>query len=334
MNFKNFILGIIATCMLVGTVGCDSDSSKDEDFKVPSENKLDITLTFRYYSDFIIDNPDETDLAFLDDLQNDCVIRTVIKIYKDGNVASGAEPAASLEIEKNISGEIYDFTTTVSILPGKYVVKAWTDFRKNIEDEHFYSISSLSHARLERHSGLSSHQDAFSGSFPFEIVAEHSNNEFTIDMTRPLGRYIIISENNDAVWPSESDGISAFSVVTAYSGFYPDTYSMVTGRLADSITGEYFSLSPKFTGDGKVAVGGDYVLMNQEGTSVDVTLTLINQDGVVSGKSETLKIPLERNELKIVKVKFRGGEDNENSGFGIDTGFDGDLNVTPDKDKQ
>lgn len=329
MKFNNYISVLFSVIsLLIFATGCAS--SADDNEEPSSEKNYKVELSFIYEASWSISGIDDIpcDLSsFISDYLNNGISRHIIRIYKADDVSSGSVPVAEIELEKEIAGEPYDFTETVSLPKGEYVVKAWSDFRESSSSEPYYDVSEFPHLMLRHHSGLSGYQDSFNGTQSFKVDEDFAAAKIT--MQRPVGRYIIVCEDFSHLLMSTSCSIEDVNVLSAYTGFYPDTYSLITDRLTDSFTGEYFIIKPELSTDGYAIVSSDFMLLNPGGSSAGLQLKLIKESGETVASSESISIPMKRNQITVLKCDILKSPSEGQGGFDLDTDFDGDFVIKP-----
>lgn len=316
---------LIIFCFL--SVSCTSNS--EEVFHPDNPQRgYDITLSFSYATEWSIKNSgkDNQEInSFIEDKLKSGIARHKIFIYEASRVSSGSQPVASFEHENFLNGNSYDFSLPINLPEGDYVVKAWTDFRPSLESEPYFNLTNFPQVLLKSHSGLTSYQDSFSGSQSFHV--SEASSTFEILMYRPSGRYILINDDFQKFLDEFDLQNDDVTIIIAYSGFYPDTYSVITDRLTDSITGEYYKIIPVLLSDGSALVATDFMLMNSGGSSVTLQLRAVNKKGETVASSEMMSVPLNRNEI-IINNGIYLSTPSEGGGFDMDPGFDGDINIT------
>lgn len=324
----SLISWVVMTFMLIAT----SCASNDNEITPSPEYESEVELYFNYEGEWKVKNSESLNneiLSYIESYMQEGVARHIIKIYNAQDLSAGAVPVTSFEMERPINGLPYDFMETVKLPPGNYVVKVWTDFKDPSSELPYYTATNFSQIMLERHSGFPGYQDAFSGSQSFSVTDTDTSQTFSVEvaMTRPLGRYLLIAEDFSKLIDNAKYKADELSVVVTYTGFYPDTYSVMTDRLTDSLTGEYYIVKPVVMADGSAMVGADFMLMNSGGSSVSVQLKIVNTNGEVVASGNALTIPMQRNETIILSCKLFDQTGNDDGGFGLDTGFDGDITI-------
>lgn len=304
--------------------GCSS--SVDDDKEPAYENIYEVKFSIFFEGSWSLKSDDKgnEDLKpYVGDYMKKGIGRHIFRIYKANEVSTGTIPVVSYEFEISLEEGSYDFSIYASLPEGDYIVKTWTDFRETSESIPYYDVSKFPNVSLDHHSVLTGFQDAYRGSQSFRVDKDTSSVE--IIMERPLGRYLLICEDYMDLLKEncfEEDDIRIF---VFYTGFYPHSYSVINDRLIDSITGEYFIISPVVLSDGSAIVAADFFLINELVSSVGLELKMVNKENKVVAASEVITLPITRNEITIAKGILLKMSSGEQGSFDMDTGFEGDF---------
>lgn len=322
-----FVLSCLISFLFLST-GCTSSNDNPEDPE--SDHQYEVKLSFLYEGSWGLNGIEKGNdelSPYLEDYLKNGVARHLIRVYNANDVSSGSLPVASYELERSLEEARYDFTISVSLPKGDYVVKSFTDFREASDAPHYYDVTGFPHVMLANHSGLTGYQDTFSGTQTFKVDSDSTTAE--VAMTRPLGRYILICEDYANLLDEKGYKEEEVKVLVYYTGFYPDTYSVITDRLTDSLTGEKYVIFPEILSNGLAIVAADFFLMNDGGSSAGVEIKIVNKNGELLATSESISIPLRRNEITVISGKLLKSPSGDGGGFDMDTGFDGDFNINP-----
>ena len=324
-DFCFFVL-LLLTASLV--LSCCSSTLGQQDSPRPDQ-KHTVELSFNFNGEWEVSDQQliEEFGQYIENYLSYGIERHKISIYKADNVSSAATPVLSYDLERVISGVGYDFTLPVTLPAGSYIVKIWTDFYEIESAKPYYDNSGFPAVLLSRHSGLTCYQDAFSGSQ--SITVDENTSPVKVAMNRPVGRYLLSSSDFSELLKESGNSIEDVNVVVAYSGFYPDTYSVMTDRLTDSITGEYYVIKPQVASEGNAIVGSDFMLMNAGSSSVTLQIGLTDSEGKLIASSENMSIPMNRNQVTLISGKLLSKASGDGGGFDLDTGFDGDFIIKP-----
>ena len=250
----------------------------------------------------------------------------IIGIFDASKISLSSLPVKTLEFNRSINESEYDFSTDITLPAGNYVAKVWCDFLDEGNENPFYTLFSFSQIMLTRHEGNTGFQDCYSGSTSFKVNEAESANGMLIavSMSRPVGKYQIISEDFEEILNKEGIPRDEITSLVLYTGFYPDTYSIINDRLTDSLSGESYKMKP--SGEISGLIASDYMLMNAGGSSATAQIGLYDKSGTFIANSEVLFIPLERDFLTIIRGKLLYSS-SDDGGFGLNPDFDGDFNI-------
>ncbi len=327
---------VILLCCLV-LCGMLSTSCVHE-FPQLFPNRMTLTFKFEkdlpFYREYIVDTRAE---------EGSYRQRYILKgytLYDDGTTAS--EPSFT-QVWYAPKSDNPDYTVTFDIPSGQWRLTAWSDIVPAGQDQWYYDVSSFSAITYTTpYTGNTDLRDAFRGTHDFlaepENYAGHDYN-VTIDMTRPLAKYIFISEDLDEfikhyVRVRNADGIritaedvdlSKFRVVFFYSGYMPNTYNLLLDRPVDSASGVSFEGCMTKQEDGTVCLGYDYTMVRTSASSVLVSVGVFDEDGKQLAMSPGIEVPLMRSKYTIVKGKFLVV--GSSSGIAINPDFDGEFNI-------
>ncbi len=228
--------------------------------------------------------------------------------------------------------------TSITISEGLYRFIVWADYPvSGTTNDQFYSTSDFSKITFNgEYQGSTDLKDAFYGYADYEILAGQ-DNVIEIVASRPMGKFTVISTDladfinkvirMDALSSvdTKSVDIADYTILFAYNGFLPSTYSLFTGTLVDSATGISFTSIPENTEDG-VVLGFDYVLVPIDSeTTISLALGVYNKDGTLISSVSSVEVPIVANGHTIIEGRFLSSD--SNSSVGINNQFTGDYNI-------
>ncbi len=244
--------------------------------------------------------------------------------------------------------DIYGCEYMLDLIPGDYNMMVWADFVNPYTSDRsfFYNVDDFSDIMLSAHVGSTDYRDAFRG---YKEVSVSSGIEdcgiqtIIVNMERPLAKFEFVSndikEFIDKEYlamvkehgmqvpdnPYTRFDFSKYKVVFHYSGFMPDTYSMVTDKPIDSSTGRSFESTLSRITEEEVSLGFDYVFVNGKSSSVSVQVGIYNEKQEVLSMSNPVSVPLLRGHHTIVRGSYL--MQNSSDGLIINPEFDGEHNV-------
>lgn len=336
-------------------------------FPVTTPADVKLTLTFdkdmSYYRTFIF--PDETKSASSRDLYDELFeqnfadhasydLRYTIEAYPvlgNGSISRDPEQRWVFTADDPLASE--DLTVTLTIGEGKYEFRAWADYvADGSQSDLFYKtnnwVDGIRVYSNNGHQGNTDWRDAFAGKQIVEVIRYGSIVEpssGTIQMHRPLGKYIFITNDLDdfttKVLRTKSEqaelqgstkvpefNINDYSLTIAYTGFMPSSYSMITDRANDSEVNVRFTSKLYQIDEKRAIMGFDYVYANPENstqTNVIMGIELKDKDGTVLASHNSVRVPLKRSQYTIIEGRFLLQE--SSGGITLNPDFEGEFIV-------
>lgn len=244
-------------------------------------------------------------------------------------------------------GEELDNRFFLEIPAGSYRLTAWTDYVQTDSLDCFYDTSGFHEIMLQgQHQGNTDMRDAFRGSEDITLVTgvmELIPDTIVLDMQRPMGKFEFVctdlqdfidkevrelkQNSTDGNWDfDESDiRLEDYTIVFYYAGFMPNTFNALTDKAIDSSTGVSFTSKLRPFDEDEASMGFDYVLVNNDESSVIVNLGIFNKDGKQLAMVSNVNVPLKRDRHTILRGKFLMA--NSDGGVSINPEFDGEHNI-------
>ena len=239
------------------------------------------------------------------------------------------------------ASELQDQTFTMDVFPLDYHIEVWADWGENYYDsEEFKLVTVLT----DGYKGADLKRDAFCGSTELVLSGYKENiNQHSTSMIlhRPNARYNIVATDKEqflrfwaaqiaqrsgsAVKETDLIDLNEFKVRIIYPQFLPFVYNLHLGRHVDSVTGISFDSSMQELEDGTVRLGWDWVLANDEKSSVVVSVALYEADGTFISQVDGIQIPLCPGKNTTVRGNLLSS--GVHSGISIDPSFDGEYTV-------
>ena len=281
-------------------------------------------------------------------------IRYIIEAYpRLGNGDYSRDPMRRWVFTEDDASQLDDYTVTLSIDEGDYDFRVWTDFVENGSQADLYYLTSswkdgIKINHKDGHRGNDDWRDAFSGKLAVNVVRYGSEIEptsGTIQMSRPLGKYIFVTNDLEdfttkvlrtKAEEAEQKGdtkapefnIDDYTLVIAYTGFMPSSYSMVTDRANDSEVNVRFSSKLTQVDEHTAIMGFDYVLANPETatqTNLIMGIELRDKDGTVLASHPQVRVPLNRSQYTVIEGRFLMQE--SSGGITLNPDFEGEFIV-------
>lgn len=273
------------------------------------------------------------------------------QIFKDNDFSSPYSEFTRYSTDLSRS----DFNIDLQLYPGEYTVYVWSDFvNPSTQKSLFYDIEDFTAITYTKpYVGNTDFKDAFRGSLSFTIEESMYLNPTaseTINLRRPLGRYIFIAndlesfiqkENTRGVLRSRNskseigeivddtrdleEDLSDYIVKIYYPMFMPSVFNNYTDEPYDSWTGVSFEGKISPISDSEAALGLDFVMLPTSPSSVQVAMEIYDATGEKIGGTATLTVPMERDRTTIITGKFLTSQ--EDAGVAIDPEFNGQFNI-------
>lgn len=241
-------------------------------------------------------------------------------------------------------------TTALMIEPKlharKYTIAVWMDYvlKGTEEDCWFYTGEGkmLSGIRVSEREKYIAGSDFKDGQHFLQAIdlTEHAG-EWHIDITidAPLQsrmakvRFLAsdLQKYAESIeWKESLDSLAKnMRVQFTYNGYFPTGFNAWTGRLNNSEIGYGFNHlcynRNMFQEQAYTLVGSDWVLVNGESSSVNVSAIIRDKDGNYVNEVSNLQVPIERGKETVIIYKFFTKE--YVPGIGINPDFDGEFNI-------
>ena len=237
--------------------------------------------------------------------------------------------------------QLADQTVKVDVLPLDYHLEVWADW-----GEGFYNAADFKEVGVvtDPYAGGSSYRDAFWGATSLDLSGNQeniSNHEASLTLNRPNARFEFIATDKEqfinrmATEMATKDGsnvkdpdainIGDFAVRIIYPQFLPCVYNVHSGKHTDSATGVSFRTTMTELEDGTVNLGWDWVLANDDQSSVIVSLAIYDKEDKFISQVDNIQIPLSPGKNTTVRGQLLSSK--MDSGISIDPTFDGEITV-------
>lgn len=277
-------------------------------------------------------------------------IRYIVRAYPEGSTR------ASENYEEFVfTGDIadgYDRTLSISLTPGNYDIKVWSDLTESADDRPFYDAEEFSDISLtDTNSGSNDYRDAFRGTAGVTIsgnIEEREAEEVEIIMERPLAKFEIITTDLEEFIENELTRVATRSaeegtkatrvidinnyIVRVYNAnfFYlaPMAYNIFTDKPVSYETEILFDSSLEMLGEKEAAMGFDYVFINGNETSITLRMEILEKSGGEETSlswTDAIQVPLKRNRHTLLRGRFLTMK--ATGGIGINKDYTGDINI-------
>lgn len=334
-------------------VGCDVHElpEESEEQVVPFLLNLDFDTEMPLYKEITYSrNGSKGVLAPYD-------IRYIINVYRTDEVRGESRVADMSYTITNTDLQNLNYSVQLELKEGSYTFRVWADYvDEGSESDKFYNTEDFAEIILadrKNHVGSNEYREAFRGfaSATVDARASASENQVTVEMKRPMGKFKFVSTDVEAFYSrvvkelmekrgllkeneSEADSkavydqllqsidINDFKVVIRYNAFMPCSFNMFTDKPADSWTGMSFDSRMIAENENEMSLGYDYIFVNGSETTLSISVEIYNTDGELMSSSNPVDVPIVRNKLTVVKGAFLTSK--ASGGVSINPGYDGD----------
>lgn len=236
--------------------------------------------------------------------------------------------------------------------PGDYTFYAWSDYIDGDGREGlFYNATDLADITVVAaadgsHPGSTDLRQAFLGhteaavpeSAPVPDIAtgQVPTTEITVEMSRPLAKFVFISTDLDEFINSRRQAaghssdrapqLSDYSVKVIYSGYMPVAFDAFIDRPFDARLGQWFMSRPQIIDSTQAMLGFDFMFVNGAEAGVQLALEIYDTaTGEKIGSTGTITAPLLRGRTTEIRGRFLSSQ--AESGVGVNPDFDGDYNI-------
>ncbi len=256
----------------------------------------------------------------------------------DGSaVATNRRAYATFDYSLSFTGS-GDYDVALSLPAGQWQLMVWAS-QVDSEGNVYYDHSDFSNIALIEsggHRGCDDGRDAFSGSAKVVINRGRphvgaANNDYTIEMSRPMAKYRIITTDLDEFaqslsWePAAATDLSRYKIRVAYAGFMPSAFDMLNDGPCDALTGVSYDADIVRISDDEALLAFDYIFAGNGAQSVALAIGVYDSQGRLVATTPPYDIPLKRNCLTTVTGRFLTSQGD--GGTVIDSQFSGDFNI-------
>lgn len=287
---------------------------------------VDLTLTL------LLDKPlpqyETVDFVSKADIETSA--RYVMALYKFKNGAYEETPSFYVvELEGRMSNRSY----SLRVDQANYRLLVWVDYSQPDGGSLFYDAVSPTDVSLTggTYYGNEPLRDAFYGVMELPLgnfQTQHAIYNATVTLTRPNAHFNLVATDQDQflkTLPGDQKDLSQFKVRISYPQFMPSAFSLVEQRPNDSRTGVEFTTGMSLLEDGSIDLGGDWVFAPKEASSVQVTLSFYDANGIFISSVNNIEVPVCQGKNTTVKGNLL--TNGVSNGITIDPGFDGVFTV-------
>ncbi len=260
-------------------------------------------------------------------------LRCVAELYREGT--------DKLILRKLLNPTLQDDNRTYLVEletgGGDYDLRLWTDYTRTDAPlaDTYYNTENLKAVNIVTDPYIAN-TDAKDAAYIAEngISLPNDGMEISLQLQRPLAKYRLVAsdvsgyrrltEIDAAKWPP----LEELTVNVYYENFLPSTFNILNGNPTDALTGISYHrpLSDACDEEKEMQVASDWVLVNDNESSVSVTVVVTDATGRVVSTTSGVPIDYRRSYLTTVRGDFltagvSGG------GIHINTEWEGEYNI-------
>ncbi len=328
-------------------------SSCETVFQYPDKNAVDptlVNLTLNLTLDItsINDFEDYDGVKTLTKSEGETLynIRTIVEIYEAGNSSEIIE--RTIKYHNYVDIDKYELCETYAVNAKEYRILAWADVVDNSEDIdlHYSSADLRNILPTTPYTGSTDLKHCFSDVIDVDLTPYRDEWDVVYEaegvLERPLSRFEIITTDLDKFIDEQylilnagetkaDDDTKAdidpskFTIKLCYDGYMPYGYNVETDIPNRAETGVEFNTSMVQISDSEARLAFDHIFVNHTESSVNVSMTVYNEDGEIVKQTNSTSIPLLRNKRSVVTGEFL--TDEYVPGVTVDPSFDGEYNI-------
>lgn len=238
--------------------------------------------------------------------------------------------------DRDLEATTFTLPVTMRLHASQYRIVVWSDYVSvaHPDNQLYYNAEILTPViNNGNYRGNAEAKDAFSGYADVDLLpyADQWNArvDATVELSRPLGRYQIITTDVEAFRRRLAEGSVKGNTFTArikYAGYLSVGYNCYDQVRKHSLNYMKYTTGVRVTGtDTELSLGFDYLFVAPEETlDVPVEIEIVNENSETVSRS-LINLPVARDMNTIVRGRFLTST--ADGGLNIDPGFDGDITV-------
>jgi len=238
------------------------------------------------------------------------------------------------------------FTLTAELHARKYKLVVWMDYvlKDSGNDLYYYTGNGTALDAIHLPSKTlyvagDDHKDTQTITKDVDLTqyAGQWYTEVTIPapVERPMAKVTCLASDIDKYAESigyvgkYEDLAKTFTIDVTYNGYFPSGFNAWTGRLNDSEIGYGYKADAYYPtllkGSNYTSVGSDYIFVNGQSSSVNVSVLIRTKDGKFINEVTNINVPITRGRETVVIHKFLTKD--YVPGIGINPQFEGEFDV-------
>lgn len=331
---KNILKSALLVLVPYVLTGCVLTETPEEGGTDPYVVNAEIAVSFK------IALPDSEGAYedYMPDVSADDFVRrfTLHVIQTDGTVVETYTTYANHITGKNE----YEFNTKFRLNPRQYKVLAWCDFVRgeDLESHLHYNTESLQPVMPNgNYAGNNERKDCFRGCADLDLRSYRdewtSNVYMEMELSRPVGRYEIITTDLGAFRNRLSEGIisgNSFTARIRYADYRATGYNVHQDIPKNFLSYTFYNTTlnnDNWSGDqASMRLGFDYCLVDpgEKGTHIPIEIEILNDKGTQVSRT-VMSIPVVQGYNTVISGRFMTGTDD--GGVSVDPGYDGEITI-------
>ena len=261
----------------------------------------------------------------------------IMEIYRNDFTGDPVSRLESGAVRAEDGSSSVRFTDTLHA--GNYKVAAFAVCTKDMQGgSSVYDMSDLSRIVFDdTYQGSISLKECYEARFDLNISSDEwfTTMDVAETMHSPMGRVEAVSTDAaeflqnmtmDLPEPPGADFWEQYTVRWDYALYFPTGYNVLTGLPNKAETAIYFTSAITPVTEDEVLLGYDYVFVNGESTTLNITLTVMDAEGEVVNSYSGLEARILKGQTTVLRGTYL--TEDRGSGVGIDPGFDGYIDIT------
>lgn len=254
-------------------------------------------------------------------------LRCVIEVYNKET----KERVLRKEVFPTAGATSNTFEVNALLKEGSYNALIWSDFTQQANKDYHYNTSDIRQIKILEPNiywANTDTRDCFIQNIDLKVNGKSNLQEIT--MNRPVAKYRLVADDVEQFKIlSQKYGfppINEVSVEIVYTSFLPSSYNLELLRPNDSQTNYKYTSSLQDITATTAQVGKDFILVNGDESSVDVTVVVKDKNGKIVNVSRGIKVNYKAGYLTTITGNFLTGGATGGS-ININTTWDEDFYV-------
>ena len=256
--------------------------------------------------------------------------RVIVEARRAGETAPEVRAVMALSADELMNPKL-TLPVPLNLKSVPYQLTVWVDYTRaeSLPDAHYNTENLRSICYTSPYEEDYTRREAFFGNASIDLSGQEGRSTVQVDIHRPLAHYRVVATDVQEFLNKQHangrPGAGEYDVTVSYQYFLVTHLNAVTGEPVLSGPGFGYTRRINMTGDmDECELGADYVLADDKGSLVTVTVEVKDTGGALLGRNTNLEIPYRRGHITTIEGAFLSTGSGSSSG-GIDIGVDGDY---------